>query len=556
MRDVCSERKIARRVVNPRDVGRCLPGSFFFFFSFFSLLAFPLHFPYSHPSFAMSFSISSFDTEPKLHPLDIYDLLELIATHLDKPDLASACRVRKSWFQPFASVLWRSIPSRPFYTKGFAKSCLKYKRFIRELSCPKTDLLLDPSFQLTRLTALSVPLIRSDGSLFPIFGTYKDTLRSLSIGRIQCLDSKIAFDSLCMLKNLRCLDLTGPRLPLLYIKGILCQLPVLQDLRLHEGGTFSLDEVALDSGFETLPEILTLSTKSDDHTTLDFGLKRLEIKSHYGAFHPLLSIATSSPILENFVFKGDYDTRDPSLVVATVQELAKTLRQSCSRLKELILESWWVGPTESDYVLQLRGTLAGAVAPPHPIDYSSGSLLSPWTGLRSLHVYGQAGGHEGTPERNRVLFAIWEDRQTLQEILEEVVVPGNSFADYYAEETVVAILCHFKNLRVFDIGRAFLPIQYLFKQSFVSKGDTSEDIERDLQPWACKDLEVLYLALSYEEEGLGWCPDEWNLHEAEMCDIAGLTARFGETYPLFIAIKHFLGQFPKLDQKPILFNMS
>ncbi|GJJ68368.1 hypothetical protein EMPS_00714 [Entomortierella parvispora] len=504
-------------------------------------------------------SISSSVDKPIVHPLHIPEILKHIAIHLQKRDLASSCRVNKTWFEPFASLLWQTIPSQLFYTEGFAEACFQYKHFIRDLSWSRSGTTLDLLMQMTRLKSLVLPYVRSEGPLYSVIEANKQTLQGLSIGRIQGLDTKIGFETLSGLKYLRFLDLTGPRLPLLYVKGVIGQLPVLHGLRLNEHGSFCLDEIPLDSGFETLPRILT-TCEGDGDTAILYGLKRLEVRSSLGAFHPLVSIASTSPILEYIVIKGEYDARNPTKVLENVREMAKALGQSCSRLQDLFLETKVIGPTAFDYDIKLRGFLTTAVAASTvAMDFSSGGLLSPWVALRSLHVRGHSKGEEGGLDFNMILLAVWDGRQVFQETLEELVIPYESYSNYYVTEVAVDILCMFKNLRIFDIGKETLLIHHLFTGGSIpargmSEGGAIEAMEGEIRPWACQDLENMSLTLAHEDLDSNWCPDDLDQAEVDKHDIMGLKTLFAEGYPVFIAIKQFLCRFPKLDQKNVVFN--
>ncbi|KAI7829707.1 hypothetical protein BC939DRAFT_499834 [Gamsiella multidivaricata] len=166
---------------------------------------------------------------------DIPEICLLIAKHLSKNDLASACRVRRSWFAPFASELWRSIDPDQWTNHTFRSAFPRYSAFIRELRCGSLVPLDVLGLHCTQLTLLHVPGLLS----YPVLERALQSNPRIEELRLRAVVTKEdvqgiveIFRTMVGMKMLKTLSFTHFKMPSEALEYLLDHLSGLQSLEI------------------------------------------------------------------------------------------------------------------------------------------------------------------------------------------------------------------------------------------------------------------------------------------------------------------------------------
>ncbi|KAG0053731.1 hypothetical protein BGZ83_000542 [Gryganskiella cystojenkinii] len=473
------------------------------------------------------------------NPLGVPEILALIGKQLSPPDLARACRVQKSWFSPFASLLWRTI--RPGQLKHSIVQCSlpRYSVHVRELVYPRDSQLPQPGNEFSGLITFSPPTVQRHNSdhVLQVISNNKNQLKRLTVRWSDLSLSFRAISTLAGLKSLLYLDLEAVNIPNGAIELILDAVPGLESLRFEEYRNPPRTEatVLVTKGINALlsQDSSSSSSSSSSPSSLlrsdgvlavrsSYKLKQLKIKTNRCSFHPLLTIIQSSPSLIRLEIhdadKSPHSTSDQTQLSSRYKTLARSLHESCRQLRDLVLGGQWMGPLDLDAILSCS-------IPKNPPSVSGDH----WLRLRTLHVTGQgrkyrtAGEEEGGSATDvGVVEAVSRGAHILKDTLEDLtVVCDHSTDGVGASRPVVQILRTFKKLRILNLHGIYVEVQDLFNGDPFHFNEDEDELCDDegsyfgpddeeppeIYRWACRNLKVLNITIINQDDS-EWYP-EW-----------------------------------------------
>ncbi|KAI1321083.1 hypothetical protein EDD11_008664 [Mortierella claussenii] len=284
--------------------------------------------------------------------IEIPEVAWLIGSYLAPADLAFACRVRSTWFVPFASQLWRSIQVDQWTHDAFRRALPRYSHYIRELNCSVYEDLSALPQSCTELRVFRAPSINNRNvkdalSILRHCSNLEDLY--LPLTRMKTCISVELIQTIADLKRLKSLSLRELTTTPDGMDFLLEKLPQLQHLSLHDyreykdienGEDQGAEElVPGDSGCQDAKKPVSWPLRQEGLLASNLQLQSLHIDGYQRSFESILGITRISPLLESLSLS---DSTNYILDFRRSVELGRFVQQlprHCPRLTNLTIHA-------------------------------------------------------------------------------------------------------------------------------------------------------------------------------------------------------------------------
>ncbi|KAG0362773.1 hypothetical protein BGX24_005064 [Mortierella sp. AD032] len=272
------------------------------------------------------------------------EVLIQVAEYLNPADLAIACCVNRTWFNTFASRLWRSLHKDQFAQEGLLEALPRYSSFVRELRCSRFGKLSQVGPECTRLYRIEVPVLTPDqenGCALEILERNPD-LEDVSVifpSQFEASQLLMRFVGIAVgMKKLRRLSIDGFIAPAMALEYLLEMQPSLEELSIVLWQNAAPDAV-LDPGFVAWREqkgVVEINMADNgDRTAAALSLVNIEF-----TFETFLKLIQNCPLLESIVLEGsDQCDRFRPADTPSFIPFCEQLKVLCPRLDQLSLKS-------------------------------------------------------------------------------------------------------------------------------------------------------------------------------------------------------------------------
>ncbi|KAF9977451.1 hypothetical protein BGZ73_005949 [Actinomortierella ambigua] len=267
---------------------------------------------------------SFYHKQDHLGKLEVPEIISCIFEFLDKPSLASASRVSRTWRRYSMPLMWRHVADRNWRHRTFHSLISSKANWVRTLHC-------EGSTDYDRLLACNMACLSSisfrgsydsiDTKLAIIQNTHK-TLSSLSLSGVATTLSTDVAQVIQGLKRLSVLKITRTSITGSFVRMLLDGCPGLEFLSLR-GITLQTTPTTDD----THPQLRTPDMSHPISRILYLNLRNVDISDD-----DLVYIAEACPELRELSIAGNSS-------LANFKNVAKTLHQSCRHLYALDLGS-------------------------------------------------------------------------------------------------------------------------------------------------------------------------------------------------------------------------
>ncbi|KAF8927006.1 hypothetical protein BGZ47_002422, partial [Haplosporangium gracile] len=333
------------------------------------------------------------------------EVLIQVSEYLNPADLASACCVNRTWFNPFASKLWRSIHKDQFSQEALLDALPRYSVFVRELHCSRFAKLDRLGPECTRLVVMEAPVLgpapgRRDGWAVEILERNPD-LEEVSVwfpNRYEATKQLMRVIGIVVrMKKLRRLYIDGFMAPEWALEYLLEMLPGLEELSIElwqanpdavldsdfvawrmqrmvlqdtgdqdDAGPTSTSSamapatsaitLAASLSAEALSSAVTTSTTTATISTAETStprqLRRLSLVDIEFSFEYFLRLVQDYPLLESIVLEGsDESAHFRPGESSSFIPFCEQLRILCPRLDQLSLKSVEINNDGLEYLL-------------------------------------------------------------------------------------------------------------------------------------------------------------------------------------------------------------
>ncbi|GJJ78487.1 hypothetical protein EMPS_10846 [Entomortierella parvispora] len=518
--------------------------------------------------------------------LEIPELLALIARHLEKPDLAAACRVNKSWFVPFAEQLWRSLQFQDISESGgkLLQSLPRYAIYVYTICfpsyCDLSQLILTPDLShLTSLTFFEVPyesqaVIQDILRQNPLLD-YLTIELGIDIPEEKEAKARDMVKTMLRLKRLETLSFRNNWVTSKLLESLVWGLPKLS--------YFCFQTIEFRPHIEEKLEAEGVPDEDDeDYLEADelvaFQLQRplllemVKMKSPGRLFGSMVKILQSSPLLTRLEWSESEEHND--LFDADLRFLTQAVHKSCPKLEDVDLGCEWMRSGDFYHLFSLWDPLVD-------------NIQLSWLPLTSIFII------MSCLEDVDILEVVWEGRDILQHTLKSLILFSRvAWGRRRSGPITISILETFQNLQCLDLPgttvdaklfyyRVSIPRlldsrsvdqtqEYVVSDNVGNGGysaddndcngshydDDDDDDDGDgdgphgslqIRTWAC---DAMYrLGLEIQGVGPSWCPPEL----LDKQNSKGCLASESR-YPLFDPLKAYLDSFSKLDQSKIRYS--
>ncbi|KAG0366250.1 hypothetical protein BC939DRAFT_447183 [Gamsiella multidivaricata] len=465
--------------------------------------------------------------------MTIFDIPEInlqIAKHLPPADLASACRVCRSWFVPFASQLWRSIQPDQWTHGALTDALPRYSVFVRQLRCSLFVNLDTLGPECTRLTLFKAP--RLNHSAFPVLKRILESnpdieeltlISDFGMSAIQLTMETIRIVAgLAKMRKLVLMDFVAPRGALEYMME---KLPRLEALSIE--GWEDLPPLSQEVDPATGAVVLSGAMEEEvSDMTEQFGrdseqqhqqqgqrqLRYLSMDEFQDGYESVLRIVRHTPLLEHLSLTQTRASAIDLTISPQLVQLCQQLRSHCPRLDQLSLNYISVDIGGLEYLL---------MAFPRMRKLAVNNVYLPQLALLSMLL----------------------NQDALQESLEDIRIADiGAIVDTLASSMLLALLRKFKKLK-----RVSLPFHIIEAEDMIrSDGEFKEEL-------TCRNLEVLEVSIIGPNKS--WAPPEAHAEgDLDTDDEDENQEEQPREYELYDAVMKRLDALPKLDKNTIRFR--